>query len=75
MTAYHPFNTPSGSYGTAVARAKSKVDPAPVVPSTVVGDPEREARIDSLRERYRSGTYYVNANSLAARIVDEHIEG
>jgi hypothetical protein len=58
--------------GAAVARAKES-DIVAAALAAVAADPEREARIADLCARYRNGTYYVKATTLAARIVDSEI--
>lgn len=41
--------------------------------SAVEPDPEREARIATLKRQYAEGAYHVDAADVAARIVDDHL--
>ena len=41
--------------------------------SSAEPDPEREARVATLKRRYAEGAYHVEAADVAARIVDDHL--
>ena len=71
MSANFPFRT-SGVSGTGVAPAKEPAETFPEKP--VNRDFDRESRIASLRDRYRTGKYSVDSLSVAACIVDHHLE-
>jgi len=60
-----------GTHGGAAAAAAASKQIEKENPGTT---PEREARIAELRQQYQQGLYRVDAATLSARIIDEHLK-
>ena len=58
------FSKATQSAGAAAAAARAK---------EMTGKEAREARVAAIREQYLTGSYQVDANELARKLVDAHL--
>ena len=60
-----PSNAASGGYGAAAATARK--------PDNTAGDPDREARVAELRQKYLEGQYTVNPHAVGKSLIADHL--